>query len=408
MALIVFFILFQNILLRPFSAFGVINYWDEAAFMLVALWYIVGLVRRRMDRDEAVYLLVLIGFCLVGLAGDLFFGFQPSVNAIVRDIVGFLKFPLSLLAFYHISLTDRLADGLCRLMPLLRVLVWVILFFGVVSLFFDLGMSQPEYRAGVHPYMFLYTHPTYLTTSMICLLCLFNATGDATPVYDFALLSIIILGLRTKGLVFVAVYLFMKYAAHWFKHIRLLYFGGIALMVAAVSYNKMALYASFSNSPRESMYGGALRLIGMCFPLGSGFGSFASSVSGDFLSRVYEVIPIAGMYESDGSVSVVIGDAGLAYYLGQFGLLGIVLFGLLTYCVLRLTTRDLLPERRFPVMALWMMIAITLTTEMLLVGNGFEMAMLLAVSGRVCLYRQQDRTLHGRRPLVRVRLGTDG
>ena len=77
MALIVFFILFQNILLRPFSAFGVINYWDEAAFMLVALWYIVGLVRRRMDRDEAVYLLVLIGFCLVGLAGDLFFGFQP-------------------------------------------------------------------------------------------------------------------------------------------------------------------------------------------------------------------------------------------------------------------------------------------------------------------------------------------
>ena len=123
---------------------------------------------------------------------------------------------------------------------------------------------------------------------------------------------------------------------------------------------------------------------------------------------MYEVIPIAGMYESDGSVSVVIGDAGLAYYLGQFGLLGIVLLGLLTYCVLRLTTRDLLPERRFPVMALWMMIAITLTTEMLLVGNGFEMAMLLAVAGRVCLYRQQDRTLHGRRPLVRVRLGTDG
>ena len=44
----------------------------------------------------------------------------------------------------------------------------------------------------------------------------------------------------------------------------------MGMVILAVSYSKLALYVSYSTSPRETLYLGALRLSQLCFPVGSG------------------------------------------------------------------------------------------------------------------------------------------
>ena len=71
------------------------------------------------------------------------------------------------------------------------------------------------------------------------------------------------------------------------------------------------------------------------FPIGSGFASFASHISGKYFSGVYNVIHIAGLYSADGQISPDVGDAGIPYYLGQFGFIGMIFIGILIYMMIK-------------------------------------------------------------------------
>ena len=88
------------------------------------------------------------------------------MSAIIRDIVGFIKFPIVFLALYRMNLGKYLSHKMEKLIPVIKIIVWVIFAFGLLSVFVDIGMSQEEVRGLIHPYMFLYTHPTYLTTGL--------------------------------------------------------------------------------------------------------------------------------------------------------------------------------------------------------------------------------------------------
>lgn len=109
------------------------------------------------------------------------------------------------------------------------------------------------------------------------------------------------------------------------KKLKVLYWTFAVVIALGVSYSKLKTYSSYSDSPRESLYRGAFYIIGKYFPLETGFGTYVTSLSIKNFSRVYYIVHIADLYEEDGSVSVDIGDAGLPYYIGQFGIIGIIL-----------------------------------------------------------------------------------
>lgn len=262
----------------------------------------------KFNKENFTYLITLLAIIAIGLIGNIAFSYQKSVSAIIRDIVGFIKFPIVFLALYRMNLGKYLSHKMEKLIPVIKIIVWVIFAFGLLSVFVDIGMSQEEVRGLIHPYMFLYTHPTYLTTGLICILCILNTTGAATIKEDIVILGSVALAMRTKGLVFIAVYIFLKYGSRWLRKFKIFYWFAIIGIVLIVASSKLQMYASFSNSPRESLYVGAITLFKDCFPIGSGFASFASHISGKYFSGVYNVIHIAGLYSADGQISPDIGD----------------------------------------------------------------------------------------------------
>lgn len=198
-------------------------------------------------------------------------------------------------------------------------------------------------------------------------------------IYDIILIIPIVLGMRTKGFAFIAVYIFVKYSGNWLKRFKPLYWIIMGMVILAVSYSKLALYVSYSTSPRETLYLGALRLSQLCFPVGSGFATYASHISGRYFSGVYNIITIAGLYNYDGTISVAIGDAGFPYYIGQFGVIGCILIAVLFINLYKLSLKTIPKYKTTPIVLMWLMIIISLTSETILVNDGFQIAFIMSI-----------------------------
>lgn len=378
------FLLFQNVLFTALPLPRFFHYWDEALALLVFAFAAWQLMRKGWGALQSWYTVSALALALtvvLGLLGNLVFGYAQSVNAIFRDVVNFLKFPLTLLLMLKLNLGRALrrclgsATGL-----LLKGLTVAVFACGIVSLFTDIGMSQQELRWGVHPYQFLFSHPTYLVLCGVGLLALLEAL---TPQkgrlpFVFMCLAIIVLALRTKGLAVAAMYVFVKWGAPRLGRHKVLLWCAVAAIGAAVCIGKVLEYLSWTASPRETLYAGSLQLLAKCFPLGSGFASFASHLSWRFQSQVYQFIQIP-FYEVNGEISTaVMGDTGYPYYIAQFGLFGL-LFCLLGFWGLVHITRKRSAGNP-GVTLLWLYILVALTSESTLMNSGTELAVLLAVA----------------------------
>jgi hypothetical protein len=105
----------------------------------------------------------------------------------------------------------------------------------------------------------------------------------------------------------------------------------IASIVASViayfiSQSKIQDYLSWSWSPRAALYTNAIAILKNYFPIGTGFATFASSISGKYYSKLYFIFGMnmkPGVRPGD---YVDLGDAGMAYYIAQFGIIGLILF----------------------------------------------------------------------------------
>lgn len=380
---IIIFVLFQNIILIYLPDYQLFDYWDEFAFLIIVIWFFINILKKK-SRDTIKLILLLLGIIVVGIAGNIIYRYQISYNAIIRDIVGFLKFPLTLLAICQLNLIKKLSYYFYKMLPILKIVMFIIFFLGMVSLVFNVGLSQTEYRYGIHPYQFLFEHPTYLTTFAMMVLLAFNAAQECTMLDDIIILSIIILGMRTKGLIFIVIYIFMKYGGNWLKKFKFLYWGIIILLALGAAHSKLMLYASYSTSARETIYLGAISLIQMCFPIGSGFGSFGSHLSAKMSSGVYNIIHISDFYTDKGLISPVIGDAGYPYYVAQFGVIGIIFLVFIVLYLIELTHKNIDDRNKFSIDMMWIMIAVSLIAETILVNDGLEVAVMLGIIWKLC------------------------
>lgn len=381
--LIILFLLLNNGIVKLFPNVEFLSYWDELSFLFICLILLFYTIKMGIKKEDKQYILIILGVTVIGLIGNFIYEYQNSISAIIRDLVGFLKFPLSLFAFYKLNLVNRFVRKFVKLIRIFKLLVWIVFIFGIVSIFWNIGMNLSEFRYGIHPYMFIFKHPTYLTTSLIMLICLLNAYEETSILYDILLIVPIVLGMRTRGFAFVAVYIFVKYGGNWLKRFKAMYWILIGMVVLMVSYSKLARYASYSSSPRETLYLGAFRIFQLCFPIGSGFATFASHISGRYFSNVYNFISISGLYNYDGTIADAIGDAGFPYYIGQFGLIGCVLIAFLFINLYKLSVRAIPKAKRTPVVLMWLMIVISLTSETLLVNDGFQIAFIMSIISRL-------------------------
>lgn len=388
----IIYLIFQNLIFNIFSLPDFFNYWDEIIEIILILCGLVQVFRKKekLSKNTIRIIISLSIIILIGFLGNLRFGYMNSIWAIFKDVIGFLKFPISLLIlnnleFYNVF--DKINYKFFE--KIIKWIVIIIFLLGIISIFFNIGLSQNELRYGIKPYQFLFTHPTFLVLSSVFLLSIIETFEfkDNTKLYLYEgmILVTIILTMRTKGFAIAGIFILVKYLLPKFKEIKnLLNFRQLKIknvlfiifsmiIISATVYfvgSKIFLYISFPSSPREVLYKGALTLVTKCFPFGSGFGTFASHVSGEYNSLIYEFIKVPYYWTESGNEINVLGDAGYAYYLGQLGIFGFIIFAFILYELYRLTMS--VSKSKLSIIILWLYILLSLTTEAILLNNGLE------------------------------------
>ena len=112
LVIFIYFILFQNIIINVAKLPDFFNYWDEATTLLLFFYLIIYIIRKKKNRVEDVYFncFLLIMACIsIGILGNIIFKYNDNVQAIARDIVNFLKFPLTFLSLKIIELDEKIS-----------------------------------------------------------------------------------------------------------------------------------------------------------------------------------------------------------------------------------------------------------------------------------------------------------
>lgn len=381
MFFLLLFILFQNVLFNLLPLPEILNYWDEfltIIALIIALLFSTKIRKKTVKTDSFYYISSIVIIVITGLLGNFLFMYQTSTNVIIRDILGFLKFPLVFLLLKMSNIDNYLASNIKKgSIVVLKILVALIFVLGIISIFKNIGLSQNDVRNGLLPYQFLFSHPTYLVTTSVLIISILEKYDKSKMVTIFQLMCLVNIGLtmRTKGFAFIAVFLFLKYAIQFVKKHKKISLLLILIIIGLVGYNKFSTYASYSTSAREVLYFGSFKLFKDCFPIGSGFGTYASHLSGKNNSKVYDFIVIPyNAYE--GSTMEVLGDTGYPYYIGQFGLIGIICLIIIFYYIYKKSCESNENQSSYFIL---LYILITLTSESILIGNGFELALILAI-----------------------------
>lgn len=356
--------------------------WDEAITVLLILLSFFKLIKRNKGcfllNNDFHFLTPWLIIVITGMISNLIWDYAGSWQAVIRDMVGFLKFPLCFIAIRFLGYDKKIRRFLeNKGFKFLKVIIIVIFVFGVFSLFKDIGLSQSnEFRHGIYSYQFLFNHPNSLGLVMVLLLCLVDSFENKHNFnYIIMCLGTLVLTMRTKILAFVAVFIYVKYGEKWSKKYKAIFWVSVTCLILFVSYGKLSVVMKWTESGRMSFWFGSFNLAEKCFPLGSGFGTFASHVSGKYGSKVYSFMHIKEIFDAQGNPTAVLGDTGYPYYIAQFGIIGITLLILSVKNLMKIINNKM----NWSALLLLIYLGIALTGESTLLNAGVEIAATLAV-----------------------------
>jgi hypothetical protein len=356
--------------------------WDEAITVLLILLSFFKLIKTNKGcfllNNDFHFLTPWLIIVITGVISNLIWGYAGSWQAVIRDMVGFLKFPICFIAIRFLGYDKKIRCFLeNKGFKVLKVIIIVIFAFGVVSLFKDIGLSQSyEIRHGIYSYQFLFNHPNSLGLVMVLLLCLIDSFENKHNFnYIIMCLGTLVLTMRTKIFAFVAVFIYVKYGEKWSKKYKAIFWLSAICLILLVSYGKLSVVMKWTESGRMSFWTESFNLAEKCFPLGSGFGTFASHVSGKYGSKLYSFIHIKEIFDAKGNPTAVLGDTGYPYYIAQFGVIGIMLLALSLKNLMKIINNKM----NGSALLLLIYLGIALTGESTLLNAGVEIAVTLAV-----------------------------
>lgn len=379
LSLFLLFVLFNNAIFNSLSLYG--STWTvmfTVVLMIVFFIFVLFLPEKvKLTNQDLKLLLLMFLIIVVGLLGNHFFNYTNLHKFIITDIIDFMKFPFCFVAIRALDIDYFLAKSFVKVGQYpVKLMIIVVFVCGIISQFKNIGMT-PNTRVwhGIHAYSFLFSHPTYFVISCIFMLSLitsFNAIHS--KLYVFMILVSVLLALRTKGMVIVVIFVILKYCKSFFQKHKIFYLSTIFCATLIVGWSKLQQYLSFNSSARESAYVNAWDILKKHFPIGSGFSTYGSFLSGKAYSSLYIDFPIPNGFDEYGYPTPLLGDTGYPYYISQFGFIGFLLFIDMLIKVYKILT-----WKKFTLSSLtiFFYILFALTSESSLLNYGVETAIIL-------------------------------
>ena len=331
------FIVFQNLLGR-FQSYW--SYLDEFITIFIVIFSGIALLnkKRRPSLFNIEKLIIIMYFCFIGigLISTKINEIQPVAIARYKDILAISKFVVMYIGGLILSNDINKELLLSKLAKKSRIYITIIFICGILEELVGIGMSG-EIRYGIKCYKFMFSHPTYLVSAMGMLFSVILANKDKKK-YDkfiiFEALFVILITVRNKGFTLILAYIIIGLILKYKESIKISHLLLILIVGFIMSSEKIKEVFYYGlTAARPALYIVGLKIARDYFPLGSGFGSFSSSISGEYYSPIYSqygINNVMGLMENSYGY---IGDTFWPYIYGQFGIIGFMFFVVILVCI---------------------------------------------------------------------------
>lgn len=258
-----------------------------AASLLVVMFLRWNQVCRwlKMGWSKA-FVVVLAVFFAVGLAGNLAYQYQP-LRYVLQDLLTNAKFYMTLASAMLVFAEGNIQkDTVRKLVYVLSVGIFVVFLF---DRFFDIWPS--DIRHGISSARLFYVHSTYLAGAMAFLMSILLVFYVPRNL-PFILMDLVMMACTMRAKALGGVVIFMVLVT-WVillgKQIKLWHLGFSAAAVVMLAWEKIYLYYfTYTHNARAVLANVSLQILKDYFPIGTGFGTYASYAANAHYSAVYE------------------------------------------------------------------------------------------------------------------------
>lgn len=288
LAALILLLTFQNALETVWDPF---SYIDEFAALIGAVWgmYEIIIVQRCRPTKEQLWVgIPLLAFVIVGLTGNLLYRYQP-LRAVIVDLYTNLKFFFAIGTGYFLFRGADWEDLKKTAVFCARSITLALFVVFLADRFF--GFWSSEVRHGIRSAVLFYSHPTYFAGAAAFLLTLLTVFYEKKNIPCIAMaLVMIAFTMRSKAFASVAAYvvLFVLFAVlQWKLKWQYVVVGCAACVVIAWPQIRFYFVDLAGHSARSVMLLTSFLIMKDYFPIGTGFGTYASAEAAKNYSPVY-------------------------------------------------------------------------------------------------------------------------
>ena len=317
--------IFNEILTQHISS--IFSYIDDFAIVLIILFFIIKIIRQKgkvgLERYERKILYAYIIIYCLGIIGNLISRFQDKNIAILIDMLAWTKFFIGYICLVNLIKKDRVNVYYDYLIKIAKVIVMIGLVLEILNLTTDIQLVDGYEKYGIKAFS-LGGHPSFTSAIFAGFTVLFLLEPKKNKSWICLSMLLVAATLRSKGIAFVCLVIYALIFLR--KNISVLKIATIGLLAIIVGWNQIQYYFLNENVSRARALNASIEIANDYLPIGSGFATFGTIMSGKYYSDAYEKYGLSERWGFTQENYGYISDGGWATIIGQFGYLGAVLF----------------------------------------------------------------------------------
>lgn len=311
---------------KPFS------YIDESVALIgavLAVYEATVVQKFRFTKNQLYIGIALSIFVLAGLTGNLIYRYQPWKSVII-DLYTNLKFFFAIgtgyYLFRNVSWENLKKIGVQSSKTILTILFCIFIVDRFVNLY------PAEVRYGIKSAVLFYSHPTYLAGAMAFLVVLLTVFYEKKNL-PFIAMALVMMAftMRSKAITsaaaYVAVFLFF---AVWKRKLKLWHIAALGAACVIIAWPQISYYfiELGGRSTRSVILLKSFTIMKDYFPIGTGFGTYASAEASKHFSPVYEIYNFEYLlrFERNRQWLRFLNDSFWPIIFGQTGVIGTIAY----------------------------------------------------------------------------------
>lgn len=323
-------LLYQDMIQQYFTVFRSIDELVGVAF-LPAVFILYIYKNKKLYKEEQIIILLYIIFLATGMISSMVYKFQ-GLTAAITDLIIVSKF-LGGYFFARICFGDIILMDFKRYIRKIFMAITAITFsLTILDIAFNI-FPKGDKRYFMYSEKLFFYHPTYLALFCVVTLSYLTLVFEnklADYLFLLQILFVCASTFRVKAIGMILVYLVFLIPVKKFKNLKgIILIAAVILVVFCIIPQINVYYFDSGDSPRNLLTSTSFKVANEYFPIGAGFGTFGSYISGAVYSPLYDIYNMSSTWGLTKNNPFFISDTFWPMIIGQFGYMGLFLFTLI-------------------------------------------------------------------------------